>query len=81
MGSQILADLGPASLRVLTNNPKKVSGIAGFGLTVASQEPIEIEPGPENLASLQAKRDKLGHDLHHRGLGGAADGISRSRRG
>jgi 3,4-dihydroxy 2-butanone 4-phosphate synthase / GTP cyclohydrolase II len=69
IGSQILADLGLTSIRVLTNNPKKVSGIAGFGLTVASQEPIEIEPGPENLAYLQAKRDKLGLDLHHRGLG------------
>jgi len=72
IGSQILSDLGLTTIRVLTNNPKKITGIAGFGLTVVSQEPIEIEPNDENLAYLRAKREKLGHTigakLHHQRL-------------
>ena len=72
IGSQILADLGLSTIRVLTNNPKKMIGLAGFGLTVVSQEPIEIEPNHENRAYLEAKRDKLGHTigrkLHHQRL-------------
>jgi 3,4-dihydroxy 2-butanone 4-phosphate synthase/GTP cyclohydrolase II len=72
IGSQILSDLGLTTIRVLTNNPKKISGIAGFGLTVVSQEPIEIVANPENRAYLDAKRDKLGHTigrkLHHQRL-------------
>jgi 3,4-dihydroxy 2-butanone 4-phosphate synthase/GTP cyclohydrolase II len=69
IGSQILADLGLSTIRVLTNNPKKISGITGFGLTVVSQEPIEIVPNSENRRYLEAKREKLGHTigekLHH----------------
>ena len=69
IGSQILADLGLTTIRVLTNNPKKISGISGFGLSVVSQEPIEIEPNPENERYLESKRDKLGHTIgqpeHH----------------
>ena len=69
IGSQILADLGLTTIRVLTNNPRKISGISGFGLTVVSQEPIEIEPNDENRGYLETKRDKLGHTLggrlHH----------------
>ena len=61
IGSQILADLGLTTIRVLTNNPKKITGIAGFGLTVVSQEPIEIEPNDENRRYLETKREKLGH--------------------
>ncbi len=61
IGSQILADLGLTTIRVLTNNPKKISGISGFGLSVVSQEPIEIEPNEENQRYLDSKRDKLGH--------------------
>jgi 3,4-dihydroxy 2-butanone 4-phosphate synthase/GTP cyclohydrolase II len=72
IGSQILADLGLTTIRVLTNNPKKMMGLAGFGLTVVSQEPIEIEPNHHNRAYLEAKRDKLGHTIgrrvHHQGL-------------
>src|SRR4051794_36495634 len=66
IGSQILADLGLTTIRVLTNNPKKISGISGFGLSVVSQEPIEIAPNPENREYLESKRDKMGHtiDLH-----------------
>jgi 3,4-dihydroxy 2-butanone 4-phosphate synthase / GTP cyclohydrolase II len=65
IGSQILADLGLTSIRILTNNPKKIAGIEGFGLTVVGQEPIEVPPNAENRRYLDAKRDKLGHRLHH----------------
>ena len=65
IGSQILADLGLSSIRILTNNPKKLSGIEGFGLTVVEQVPIEVAPNDENRRYLAAKRDKLGHRLHH----------------
>jgi 3,4-dihydroxy 2-butanone 4-phosphate synthase/GTP cyclohydrolase II len=63
IGSQILADLGLSTIRVLTNNPRKISGISGFGLSVVSQEPIEVEPNPENRGYLDSKRDKLGHTI------------------
>ena len=53
---------------MLTNNPKKISGIAGFGLTVVEQVPIEVPPNDENRRYLEAKRDKLGHALHHQDL-------------
>ena len=53
---------------MLTNNPKKISGIAGFGLEVVAQEPIEVTPKPENRRYLEAKREKLGHKLHHQDL-------------
>ncbi len=69
IGSQILADLGLTTIRVLTNNPEKISGVSGFGLEVVSQEPIEIEPNDENRSYLETKREKLGHTigrrLHH----------------
>src|SRR5918995_1181927 len=68
IGSQILADLGLSTIRVLTNNPKKISGIAGFGLEVVAQVPIQVEPNDENRGYLDAKRDKLGHTLHHQDL-------------
>jgi len=68
IGNQILADLGLTSIRILTNNPKKLTGIDGFGLTVIEQVPIEIAPNEENLRYLAAKRDKLGHRLHHQDL-------------
>ena len=70
IGSQILADLGLTTIRVLTNNPKKITGIEGFGLTVVAQEPIEARPNPENLGYLRTKRDRMGHSLriHHQGM-------------
>ena len=68
IGSQILADLGLSTIRVLTNNPKKISGISGFGLEVVAQEPIEVAPNDENRRYLEAKREKLGHTLHHQDL-------------
>jgi len=68
IGSQILSDLGLTTIRVLTNNPKKISGISGFGLEVVEQVPIEIAPNAENRRYLDSKRDKLGHKLHHQDL-------------
>src|SRR5471032_2089243 len=68
IGNQILADLGLSTLRILTNNPKKLTGIDGFGLTVVEQVPIEVEPNTENQRYLATKRDKLGHRLHHQDL-------------
>jgi 3,4-dihydroxy 2-butanone 4-phosphate synthase/GTP cyclohydrolase II len=69
IGSQILTDLGLTTIRVLTNNPKKIAGISGFGLTVVSQEPIEVAANEENRRYLDTKRDKLGHTIgtkvHH----------------
>jgi len=68
IGNQILADLGLSSIRILTNNPKKISGLEGYGLTVTEQVPIETPPNAENRRYLTAKRDKLGHRLHHQDL-------------
>src|SRR5471032_818361 len=68
IGNQILSDLGLTTIRILTNNPKKLTGIDGFGLTVVEQVPIEVEPNDENRRYLDAKRDKLGHRLHHQDL-------------
>jgi 3,4-dihydroxy 2-butanone 4-phosphate synthase/GTP cyclohydrolase II len=68
IGNQILADLGLTTLRILTNNPKKLVGIDGFGLTVVEQVPIEMQPRADNERYLATKRDKLGHRLHHQDL-------------
>jgi 3,4-dihydroxy 2-butanone 4-phosphate synthase / GTP cyclohydrolase II len=68
IGAQILVDLGLSSIRILTNNPKKISGLAGYGLSVTDQVPIEHAPNPHNAAYLRAKAEKLGHTLHHQGL-------------
>jgi 3,4-dihydroxy 2-butanone 4-phosphate synthase/GTP cyclohydrolase II len=68
IGAQILSDLGLTSIRVLTNNPRKIIGIEAFGLTVSEEVPIEIAPQEHNVEYLRAKRDKLGHRLHHQHL-------------
>jgi 3,4-dihydroxy 2-butanone 4-phosphate synthase/GTP cyclohydrolase II len=68
IGAQILGDLGLSSIRILTNNPKKIVGLEGYGLSVSEQLPIEAIPNPHNEEYLRAKRDKLGHSLHHQGL-------------
>jgi 3,4-dihydroxy 2-butanone 4-phosphate synthase/GTP cyclohydrolase II len=68
IGAQILVDLGLSSIRILTNNPKKISGLSGYGLSVSDQIPIERAPNTHNQAYLRTKRDKLGHTLHHQGL-------------
>jgi 3,4-dihydroxy 2-butanone 4-phosphate synthase / GTP cyclohydrolase II len=68
IGNQILADLGLTTIKILTNNPKKITGLEGFGLTVVEQVPIETAPNDENRRYLETKRDKLGHRLHHQDL-------------
>jgi 3,4-dihydroxy 2-butanone 4-phosphate synthase/GTP cyclohydrolase II len=73
IGNQILAELGLTTVRLLTNNPKKIIGIEGFGITVVDQIPLETVPKPENVRYLATKRDKLGHKLHHQDLKFDAD--------
>jgi 3,4-dihydroxy 2-butanone 4-phosphate synthase/GTP cyclohydrolase II len=68
IGAQILVDLGLTSIRILTNNPKKIRGLEGYGLSVSSQLPIEHTPNPHNEAYLRAKAERMGHTLHHQGL-------------
>ncbi len=68
IGAQILVDLGLSSIRILTNNPKKIRGLEGYGLSVSEQVPIEHISNPHNEAYLRAKRDRMGHTLHHQGL-------------
>jgi 3,4-dihydroxy 2-butanone 4-phosphate synthase/GTP cyclohydrolase II len=68
IGAQILTDLGLSSIRILTNNPKKIIGLEGYGLSVTEQVPIRSVPNPHNEEYLNAKRDRLGHTLHHQGL-------------
>jgi len=63
IGAQILVDLGLKDLRLLTNNPRKIVGLEGYGLRVVERVPIEITPSPENAKYLAAKREKLGHWL------------------
>lgn len=68
IGAQILADLGLTSIRLMTNNPRKVVGLEGYGLEMTERVALEVEPGLENRRYLQAKRSKMGHILHHQGL-------------
>ncbi len=68
IGAQILGDLGLTSIRILTNNPKKIIGLEGYGLSVTEQVPIQSVSNPHNEEYLRTKRDRLGHKLHHQGL-------------
>ena len=61
IGAQILVDLGLKQIRLLTNNPKKIVGLEGYGLEVLEQVPIRIKPNPHNLKYLKTKKEKLGH--------------------
>jgi 3,4-dihydroxy 2-butanone 4-phosphate synthase/GTP cyclohydrolase II len=63
IGAQILLDLGLSSIRLLTNNPRKVVGLEGYGLRITGREPIQVVPGTHNRGYLDTKRDKLGHLL------------------
>jgi 3,4-dihydroxy 2-butanone 4-phosphate synthase/GTP cyclohydrolase II len=69
IGAQILVDLGLTTMRLMTNNPKKISGIEGYGLTVTEQVPLEVASCPENIAYLRTKKEKMSHSLD---LGDAA---------
>jgi 3,4-dihydroxy 2-butanone 4-phosphate synthase/GTP cyclohydrolase II len=74
IGAQILADLGLSSLRLLTNNPKKIIGLEGYGLRVTDQIPIEHPAGEHNHQYLRTKADRLGHTLQRAHLELVAEG-------
>ncbi len=65
IGAQILSDLGLTTIRLLTNNPRKIAGISGYGLSVTKRIPLEIQPRQANAFYLKTKRDKLGHLLEN----------------
>jgi 3,4-dihydroxy 2-butanone 4-phosphate synthase/GTP cyclohydrolase II len=64
VGAQILRDLGVRKMRLMTNNPKKIVGLEGYGMEVVERVPIEIPPNEENVDYLKCKREKMGHLLH-----------------
>ena len=74
-GAQILADLGLSTIRLMTNNPRKIVALEGYGLRVTGRVPIEVPPRAENLAYLRTKRDKMGHLLEHEDLFGSEEGV------
>jgi 3,4-dihydroxy 2-butanone 4-phosphate synthase/GTP cyclohydrolase II len=79
IGAQILHYLGVRRMRILTNNPKKLHGLAGYGLELVDQIPLQTTPNPNNAKYLETKRSKLGHwlreqDLEPRTGTGAAGG-------
>ena len=63
LGAQILVDLGLKTIRLLTNNPRKIVGLEGYGLEIVEQVPIKVKPNPHNERYLKAKREKMGHLL------------------
>lgn len=70
IGAQILRDVGVGKMRLLTNNPKKVIGLQGYGLDIVERVPLEIDPTAENERYLKTKRDKLGHIILQKGPAG-----------
>ena len=64
VGAQILRDLGVRKMRLMTNNPKKIVGLEGYGMEVVERVPIEIPPNEENVDYLMCKKEKMGHLLH-----------------
>jgi 3,4-dihydroxy 2-butanone 4-phosphate synthase/GTP cyclohydrolase II len=83
LGAQMLVDLGVRSLRLMTNNPQKIVGLEGYGLRVVERVPMETAPTSENVAYLQAKREKLGHLIpaprRRRGAAGGPDRAPRAK--
>lgn len=65
IGAQILSDLGVHKMRLLTNNPRKIIGLEGYGLTVMERVPLEMSPNKDNIAYLKTKQEKLGHILNN----------------
>jgi 3,4-dihydroxy 2-butanone 4-phosphate synthase/GTP cyclohydrolase II len=61
IGAQILVDLGLSKIKLITNNPKKIIGIEGYGLTVTDRIPLEVQPDDRNRFYLETKRDRMGH--------------------
>jgi len=75
IGAQILADLGLSTIRIMTNNPKKIVALEGYGLHVTGREHIEVPPQDDNLSYLRAKKDKMGHLLEHEDLFAQEEGV------
>ena len=71
LGAQILRYLGVRQIRLLTNNPKKIAGLGGYGLTITEQVGLMAKPNPTNIKYLRTKRDKMGHTLEDVGESGA----------
>ena len=67
-GAQILADLGLSTIRLLTNNPRKITGLGKYGLEIVERVPIQIKPNKLNKKYLQTKKEKLGHYLESKGV-------------
>lgn len=63
IGAQVMVDLGLKKIRFMTNNPKKVAGLEGYGLTIVEHVPLVVQPNPHNQRYLETKRDKMGHLL------------------
>ena len=61
IGAQVMTDLGLKKIRFMTNNPKKVAGLAGYGLEIVESVPLHVKPNPHNQKYLQTKTDKMGH--------------------
>ena len=78
IGAQILVDLGVRKMRLMTNNPKKIVGLEGYGLEVVERVPLELEAGEHNAFYLRTKREKLGHMLN---LQGSCDCLSHTQDG
>ena len=63
IGAQILRDLGVRQVRLMTNNPAKYHGLAGHGVRIAAREPLVVQPNPDNISYLTAKRNRMDHDI------------------
>jgi 3,4-dihydroxy 2-butanone 4-phosphate synthase/GTP cyclohydrolase II len=66
IGAQILRDLGVSKMKLMSNNPKKRTGLVGYGLEIIENVPLQVEPNPHNLNYLNTKRTKMGHNLNHK---------------